>query len=166
VVSRNQLQFLLATTVGLLSSVGCELINPNRHYSIRANPPTAQVLAVYDSPEIRRLIADESAREEFVKRFWQENHTEEERIERVEDMDRHPEHYPQGRSEFLQAMANQPGFYVASETYCRVLKRSESRCGRTLLQTSAYELIRVTTGPTRGKQGWVCGENIKQFGLP
>jgi hypothetical protein len=166
VASRNQLRFLLATIVGLLNSVGCELINPNRHYSIRGNPPTAQVLAVYDSPEIRRLIADESGREEFVKRFWQENHTAEEMIERVQEIEQHPERYPTGRSEFLHAMANQPGFYVPSETYCRVLKRSESRCGRTLLETSAYELIRVTTGPSRGKQGWVCGENIKQFGLP
>jgi hypothetical protein len=163
VLSRKKPPLLCATIAISLSSSGCTLLNPNRQNWIYGGSPRAQVLLAYDSPEVRRLLADEDAREYEVNRFWQDKHTPEERGNRTVDMMIHPERYPPGRSDFLEAMANLPGFSVPSKSYCRVLESSKSTCGRTPIETAFYVLVRVTTGPARGKKGWVCSSNAPQL---
>jgi hypothetical protein len=154
---------LLCTTIVISLSLGCALLNPNRQNWIYGNSPNAQVLLLYDSPEVRRLLADENAREGEINRFWRDKHTQEEGVKRIHDMARHPEQYPPGRSKFLEDMAKMTGFYVPSKSYCRILEGSESKCGRLPIETAVYMLVRVTTGPLRGKQGWVCSSNAPQL---
>jgi hypothetical protein len=162
VVGRNSLPVFLAIVASLAFS-GCELFNPNRQNWIYGGSSTTQVLLVFDSPEVRRLIAHEDTFEDALNRFWRDKHTQEERNERIQDMMRHPERYPVGRAEFLDAMAKMPGLYVPAKSYCRVIERSMSRCGRTPIETSVYMFVRITTGPSQGKRGWVCGSNAPEL---
>jgi hypothetical protein len=142
------------------------IINPNRQSWIYGGSSNAEVLLVFDSPAVRKLLTDENNREDEVNRSWRGNHTQDEIIKHYQDMMRHPEQYPPGRSEFLGAMVKMPGLYVASKSYCRVLERSQSRCGARPIETSVYALVRVTTGASRGATGWVCDGSIQQYGLP
>jgi hypothetical protein len=162
VVHRKKSSFVGPIILIFLSSSGCMIFNPDRQYSIHGAGSNASVILVFDSPVVRKLVSDENVREEGVNRSWQGTHTNEERIKRVQDMGRHPEKYPPGRSEFLGAMANMPGIYVPSKSYCRVLERSESKCGPTPIHTSVYVLVRGTTGRSRGTTGWVCDGNVQK----
>lgn len=111
---------------------------------------------ISDSPEVRRLLADQDARQYDSDRFWREKHTVEEGSERIRDMGKHPEQYPPGRTEFLKAMLAMPGFLIPGSPYCDVVERSRSKCGALPIETAVYVLIKITTGPSRGKEGWVC----------
>jgi len=162
VLNRNRFGLFIAIVIPLTFS-GCELFNPNRQNWIYGGSPDAQVRLVADSPEVRRLIAHEDTFEDALNRFWRDKHTQEERNERIQDMMRHPERYPVGRSEFLDAVAKMPGFYVPAKSYCRVIERSMSRCGGTPIETTVYMFVRITTGPSQGKRGWVCGSNAPQL---
>jgi hypothetical protein len=163
VALRNK--YLLCTTIIIsLSSSGCTLFNPNRqNWIYDGGAPKARVFVVYDSPQVRRLLADEDAREYEVSRFWRDKHSQEGGTKRIQDMALHPENYPPGRPEFLKAMVNMPGFYVPSKSYCRIIERSKSGCGPRPLETSPYILVRITTGPFRGNTGWVCENNTPGF---
>lgn len=69
---------LLSTTVVIcLVFSGCAFLNPNRQFWVYGGSPTAQVRLVFDTPEVRRILADEDAREEDLNRFWREKHTQE-----------------------------------------------------------------------------------------
>ena len=152
-----------ATLIVSLDSWGCALISSNRDFRIYGGSPNTQVLLVTDSPEVRQVLTDEDAREEGVNRYWREAQTPEERRERIEDMTKHPEHYPSSRSEFLQSMARMPGVYVPERSYCRVIQRSKSTCGPTPIETAVYVMVSVTTGASRGRQGWVCESSIQKL---
>ena len=142
---------------------GCALINPNRQAWIYDGSHHAKVLLISDSSEVRRLLAEEDVREEGVSRFWREKHTNEEIRNRIEDMMKLPEHYPVGRSEFLQAMGRMPGVYVSEKSYCRIIESSKSTCGRIPIETATFVMVRITSGPSQGKQGWVCQNSVKQL---
>ena len=108
------------------------------------------------------MIADEDAREEEVGRFFRTSHTMEEGVQHIKDMLEHPDRYPPGRTKFLEDMAALPGVFVPGGSYCNVVERSKSTCGRTPVETSTYLLIQVTTGRARGQQGWVCESRVQQ----
>jgi len=56
----------------------------------------AQVLLAYDSSNVRRLLADENAREEEINEsFWRSKHTEEDASKRIRDIEIHPDRYLQ-----------------------------------------------------------------------
>jgi hypothetical protein len=134
---------------------GC-MFNPNRQFWVYGGSPTAQVRLVVDTAEVRRLLANEDAGEEVVDRFWSQ-HSRIEGQERVKDMAAHPDLYPPGRATFLTAMANASGFYVPGKSFCIIVQSSKSRCGSSPFHTIFYRLVRITSGPARGKEGWVCG---------
>jgi hypothetical protein len=152
-----------AMAVIALGLSACTLFNPNRQDWIYSGSSNSQVLLAYDSPEIRRLLADEDAREEEFKQFWRDKHTPKDADQRIRDEHMHPERYPPGRQEFLRAVTNMPGFAVASKSYCRVIERSKAGCGPHSNDGSVYVLVRVTTGRSRGKTGWVCNSNAPGF---
>ena len=53
-----------------------------------------------------------------------------------------------------------PGFTVPAKSYCSIIQRSTTNCeGR----QAVYVLINVTSGPSRGKQGWTCGFYLQQL---
>jgi hypothetical protein len=142
----------------------CTLINPSRQSWIYSGSSDAPVLLAYDSPEIRRLLADENAREEEVNdSFWRSKPTREDGIKRIQDMSMHSERYPPGRQEFMNTMKNMPAFSVPAKSYFTVIESSKSRCGCMPVETLSYVFVRVTTGPSRGKQGWACGGYYQLF---
>jgi hypothetical protein len=142
-----------------IAGAGCTFLSSNRNWRISGSA-NSRVLLVSDSPEVRHLIIGEDAREEEVSRFWREGHNKEERIEHVRDMMQHPDQYPAGRKGFLETMARMPGVYVPVRSYCNILEQSKSRCGVSPIETATYVLIQVTTGPSRGQQGWVCSNLV------
>src|ERR1700683_4091237 len=60
-------------------------------------------------------------------------------------------------------MLDMPGFTVPIKSYCRIIQRSTSKCGPTPEATAVYVLISLTSGPSRGKQGWVCQTYVHQL---
>lgn len=154
----------LLAAVLLIGSTGCAFLLPGRFWRLTGGSST-QILLASDTPEIRQLIADENAREDEVRRFFREPHTQEEGIEHVKDMMRHPDQYPPGRTEFLKAMAQMPGLNVPGKSYCEIIERSKSTCGRFPLETATFVLVQVTTGPSHGQRGWVC-QNVVQGQFP
>jgi hypothetical protein len=75
-------------------------------------------------------------------------------------MMQHPDQYPPGRKDFLEAMARMPGVYVPVRSYCDIVERSKSTCGVSPIETATYVRIHVTTGPSRGQEGWVCSNLV------
>jgi hypothetical protein len=146
------------------SSTGCALLLPGRDWQLTGSSNT-RTLLVSDSPAVRKLITEEDAREEIVSRFFRQPHTQEEGSERIKDMMRYPDQFPPGRSAFLTAMTQMPGTYVPGKSYCKIIERSKSRCGRSPLETAIYLLVEVTTGSSRRQRGWVC-ENVVGGGFP
>jgi len=93
-------------------------------YVIVARPTSASVQVAYDSPEVRRLVADKNPLEDMLK---------------------------------------MPGFTVPVKSYCSIIQRSTSKCGTVPEATAVYVLISVTSGPSRGKQGWACQSYVHQL---
>lgn len=59
---------------------------------------------------------------------------------------------------------NMPGFTVPVKSYCSIIQRSTSKCGPDPRSTwPVYVLIKVTSGPSRGEQGWVCRAYVQQL---
>ncbi len=152
--------FCWLAAVALISSTGCALILPGRFWRLNGDSK-APVTLITDSPEVRRMLAEEDAREEEVDHFRREPHTKEEGFQRLEDMRQHPDQYPPGRTEFLKAMGQMPGISVAGRSYCDLIERSKSTCGRSPIETATFVLVRVTTGRSKGKSGWICQGDIQ-----
>jgi hypothetical protein len=154
-MSHGRALFCWLAAIALISSTGCAFILPGRFYRLNGELK-APVMLLTDSPDIRRLLADEDAHEEEVSRFFREPHTKEESFQRLEDMRQHPDQYPPGRTEFLKAMTQMPGISVAGRSYCDLIERSKSKCQPSPAVASLYVLVQVTTGSSRGKRGWIC----------
>jgi hypothetical protein len=146
----------------MIALTGCAFFSEKRwEFRIVDRSQKSQVLLASDSPEARKLLADEDARENEMYYAWREKrHTLDEDGARYEDMRKHPELYPPGRAQFLEEMAKLPGFAVPVKSYCSVIERSKSTCGATPLETTVYVFIKITSGPFRGKQGWVCETHV------
>jgi hypothetical protein len=158
----NHLSLFYAILIVFVSSLGCALIYSDRQFRISGSSHSHPVFLIPDSSEVRHLLAEEDVREEDVSHFWREKHTKEEVRKRIQDITKNPEQYPVGRSEFLQAMGRIPGVYV-SGSYCRIIERSKSTCGQNSIETAPFVMVRITTGASRGTQGWVCGTGVKQL---
>ena len=149
--------YLLATLTSLAIIGGCDLLNPDRHLVTRDGPPSR---VVDDSPEVERLFSVQKARDAEVDYFWQEGHSQEDGMKRIEDIHRHPERYTPGRKEFLLAMSLQPGVFVRGKTYVRHLESSGAKCELYPEVTATYIKVRITSGPLHGREGWVCEGNL------
>ena len=65
------------------------------------------------------------------------------------------------RTAFLNAMAREPGVWVPPNSYCRVVKRSPAMCSTHPQHNSTFVRVRISTGPSKGVEGWGCeGENV------
>jgi len=56
-----------------------------------------------------------------------------------------------------QDMTNAPGFYVPAKSYCVIVQNSHAKCVSKPVYTEFYKLVRITSGPSKGKEGWLCG---------
>jgi len=63
-----------------ISLAGCIFMR-DRDYRL-TDPTNRWIVLISDSPDVRRLIAAEDAREDEVRRFWREKHSREEGIQR------------------------------------------------------------------------------------
>jgi hypothetical protein len=109
---------------------GCEF-HPDRHWRFREDT-NANSKLVFDSLELRRLIAEQESRNQEL-----------------------PEPIP-GRSQFLDAVRRQPGVSVPPGPYARQLERSKASCEPGQSKVGRLTRIRITTGPLKGMEGWVC----------
>lgn len=127
--ARGRFLFLCFLTPGLLSLLGCSMFNPERQYWVVGDPGIARVNLVADTPEVRALLSELNAHQG--------------------EKDR--------RSNLLAAVASAPGFLVPAKSYCTIVEDSDARCGSDPVYTVTYRLVRMTSGPARGKEGWICG---------
>ncbi len=160
----------LAVAILLLLTSGCLFLNPN-HAAVTA--ARRQVRLVSDSPEVRRLIAQQEVfqpkeRAEIdrfnedasrLRQKWILEATPES-ARQLRELD--PERYIPERTAFLDAMAQAPGVTVQGGSYCRIIARSEAMCARYPGFNSIYFRVRITSGPSKGQEGWGClGEDIR-----
>lgn len=151
----------LSVAVVLATSTGC-LVFSDRYWRWRLGGySNTQIALISDSPDVRRLLAEEDTREEPVIQFWREPHTQEEGKRRVEDMIQHPDQYPLGGPDFLHAMSQMPTVSVPDKSYCDVVERSKSKCGRLPIETATYVLVQVTSGKSKGQRGWICESQVQ-----
>lgn len=136
----------------------------NRMLDFRGKTSGADsIRLILDSPSVRELLARQEAVEERERRnvdqalqagvnggrsnagmVWQ-------------DIVLHPERYIPNRLAFIESMQLQPAdSVVARFSSCRFLKQSRARCGRQPLYDSYYAKVRITSGPSTGKEGWSC----------
>ena len=122
---------------------------------------------VQDSPAVRDLLVVEAVRDEQADRLLKErmrvrgknpetNSPEEE----VRFMLELTKTIGPGRRELLQAMALEPAVAIPQKSYARRIETSEARCVPMQLATATFIKIRITSGPYRGREGWVCDADI------
>lgn len=109
-----------------LSSTGCFVFSekPWEYTIVAGFSNSTSVHVAYDSPEVRKLVADGDPPDELFK---------------------------------------MPGFSVPVKSYCSIIERSTSKCGPTPEATAVYVMIKVTSGPSLGKQGWACEIFVHQI---
>ncbi len=62
-------------------------------------------------------------------------------------------------AEMTPAIQHQPFFFVAANTYCKIRSRSECPCSND--SSRGYWIkVHVTRGPQKGKEGWICREDV------
>ena len=167
----------LAVAIFLLPTSGCLLLllNPNRAAMTAAR---RQVRLVSDSPEVRRLIAEQEAfqlqEKTEIDRFHADSASLEQKwfrdanleaLRQLRELGQHPDRYIPERIAFLDAMARAPGVTVSGESYCRIINRSKAMCDRHPGPNPTYFKVRISIRPSKGQEGWGClGEDIRLNG--
>jgi hypothetical protein len=145
----------LTNALLLLCTVGGATLNAQ--WSLSISPSSEQTRVVVDSAEIRRLIRDQEKGQAEVDRFWRESHTAEEGRQHIKDMAKHPDQFPPGRNEFLEAMANAPAMTVPGKTPAKVVEISKARCLPDPFSTVTYIRVLIRgKKPPGGTEVWVC----------
>jgi hypothetical protein len=115
------------------------VLTPEHAYRVLTSTPGGShgVIMVLDSPEVRRIIlAKDTARDAEVARAGRRDG-----LRIAHDM-------------FVSAIERQPSVLVAKDSYVRLLEEARVHCEGDLI--TPYALVRVTSGPSRGKEGWLC----------
>jgi hypothetical protein len=90
---------------------------------------------VFDSHTVRRLIAEQETRDQGGANPYD----------------------AEGRLQFFNAVRDQPGVVVLESPYARELELSKAHCEpNSSSPPGRLARIRITTGPLKGKEGWVC----------
>lgn len=148
---------LLSTTFTLAA---CRNVDPNYGCVTR---PGSETRLVADSPEVRRLLSEAANREEKTKRLRLQ--LPEDRFTRMRlDMEIHPERYMSDRNALFAAMARRPSVTVIGQQYFRCLETSPAGCANDPSTTSNYLRARVTTGSSKGAEGWACSRDVQPIG--
>jgi hypothetical protein len=113
--------------------------------------------AVIDSPEVQRLVSEEEKRRDEADRFYRENHSAEERLQRTEELILHPDRMLPGHKEFLAAMSKAPAMTAPGKTRARVLEISKARCLEDGVSTVTFVKFEIAgKEPPGGTKVWVC----------
>ena len=141
----------------MLNAAGCRL-----YYDCVTRPGSVTKL-VADSAEVRHLLAEAANRETETDRLRREL-PDQQLIQLTIDMREHPERYMVERRKLLDTMGRQPGVFVTGEQYFRILEQSPAGCADDPVTTSNYLRVRVTTGPSKGSEGWACSRDVQPTG--
>jgi hypothetical protein len=128
-----------------LAMFGCGfvgLVDPS-YAHITQGDARSSIHLIKDSSDLRALIADHSPKSR-----------EAEQMERAALREFAPAAV-KARSEFLVAMAREPGVEVPGNSYARILETSNAGCGEGG-NAFTYVRARITTGPRAGAEGWAC----------
>ena len=142
---------------------GC-FLNPNYE---KVTDDTRSVRLISDSAEVQHLISQQESygvreREEIARytqeilRLAPECMRPGESCPRLEELQKNEARYIPERVAFLDAMARQPGVLVPPSSYCRVVKRSPAKCTKDPHYAPTFVKVRITTGPSKGTEGWGC----------
>jgi hypothetical protein len=138
----------VVTTVVIVSFIGYlgyRILNPDLQEMTGTN-----VRLILDSDEVQGLIAKQSS-------YAAREKIEVDRYFRAPAAEREPdEKYIPERVAFLNAMTQAVSVPVPANSYCRVLKQSDTICSRHPGQNPTYIKVRITRGPAKGQEGWGC----------
>lgn len=133
-------------------------------YSVTFIPSSvadANLRIVLDSPKVRRLLVERGKRDQAVDgavgAIWHK--AVEDREQRpILDMVQHPEKYTAGRSQDLEAIANEPSLTLPKGTYLWTFERStDAKCNLDVMSTTVFEKVRIVSWRHHSKEGWTCG---------
>jgi hypothetical protein len=166
---------LPAVAVAVMLS-SCNYLDPNREAITAPYEATRLVLA---TNEANRLVAQQSSfapqEKAEVARFFRDSGRIEKEVAqatRITDPNEarasrkratlaRAELYIPERVAFLGAMAALPGAMVPAGSYCRIVERSQAICSDIPMSNPDYIRVRITSGPSKGLQGWGClGDGI------
>jgi hypothetical protein len=133
---------LIGTSVAMS---GCGLVGlVDKDYAfVTQGTASSTIHLIGDTSKVRALIADHSPK-----------------TRQAEEMERSAlrEFVPaavKARSEFLVAMAREPGIEVPGNSYARFLETSNAGCDK-YGNRFTYVRARITSGPRAGEEGWAC----------
>jgi hypothetical protein len=119
-----------------------------------------EIQLVTDSTAVRLMISNEEAVERAVLDSWQKNSRPENTEQQMKDVEEHPERYTPGRNNFLALMEQQPRVIVHGRAHLDIVKTSGAPCTLIPLASPDFADVRVREGPDRGKEGWLCSDQI------
>lgn len=119
-----------------------------------------EIRLVADSPAVRALISNEESVQEAVLDSWTKNSSPENIQQDLKDVADHPERYSPGRKEFLAAMQQQPAVIIHGQDHFEIVKASGAACTSEPLSSPNFILVRISGGSDKGKEGWLCVDQI------
>ena len=157
----NGVTRLLLIALPMLTVAGCRALDPDYAFATRADSTTR---LVRDSPEVRRLLEQAGSHDLVAGRMWA-GRTEQERVQLESDIRSHPDKFMAERRALFDDMAGRPGVTVIGAQYFRLLHESATVCDPYVpIASDVYVLVRVTTGPAKGAEGWACDRDVQSMG--
>ena len=154
-LNKRRLCCLIAAS---LLGVGCRAFDPDYAYISTSELTTRLVL---DSPSVERLL---DRNDLIAGKDWP-RHTDQERMRGYQYVGEHLEEFRAERHVLLAAMAKQPGVTVEGRQSFRLLRESSASCEPSGQSSSSiFILVRVSTGPSKGTEGWVCTKDVAPTG--
>jgi hypothetical protein len=154
---RRGLVILWAILAAFGTAVGIAawwVFSPTHAYYIR-DTGTEPVLLIADSSEVRHLIAREEAHAPEEVKVGEALLQQYEPLAVVERRE-HPERYFPEHIRFLDALTHQPHVTAPAGSYARLLEMSHAKCNSDPSLSGEYAKVRLTSGPMRGREGWLC----------
>lgn len=151
-------RYLCCLIAASLFGFGCRAFDPDYAYISTSELTTHLVL---DSPSVERLLD----RDDLISGKDWPHHTDQERLRGYQYVQEHVEEFRAERHVLLAAMANQPGFTVEGRQSFRLLRESSASCEPSGQSSSSiFILVRVSTGPSKGAEGWACTKDVAPTG--
>lgn len=162
IASVNNLRASKRYVCGLIAASllggGCRAFDQDYAY-ISASELTTRL--VLDSPAVERLL---DRNDLIAGKDWP-HHTDQERIQGYQYVEEHLEEFKAERQVLLDTMAKQPGFTVEGRQSFRLLRESSVSCEPSGHSSSSiFILVRVSTGPSKGMEGWTCTKDVAPTG--
>jgi hypothetical protein len=148
-------------SIPMLTLAGCRALDPD--YAFVTGESSATRL-VRDSPEVHRLLEHAWRHNLVAGKMWV-GRTEQEVVQLEYDIRSHPDKYMAERQALFADMARLPGITVTGKQYFRLLRESATVCDPYgPIASDVYVLVRATTDPAKGAEGWACNRDVQPVG--